>query len=203
MKHIAHQKLNLPAEAPVMALPAASLFPTSLLPLHIFEKRYRAMLASCLESNRMFCVAQMKTGVEECHSVAGLGLIRASVENADGTSNLILQGLVRVRLTNFVQHKPYPIAQISELRSTVENPAEADALGAKLLEICRAAKHKSGDLQVLLNPQSLHIASPETISDFVAQAFVADGATRQRIMEELEVCERLRMLIACLREEGA
>src|SRR5271170_269110 len=154
MKHILHQRLNLPAEAPVMVLPGASLFPSSLLPLYIFEKRYRAMLASSLERNRVFCVAQMKPAdiadAGECHAVAGLGMIRACVANANGTSHLILQGLARVRLTNFVQHEPFPVAQIRELRSDVENEVEADALGRKVIELCSSLKEKTGDLHVLL-----------------------------------------------------
>jgi Lon protease-like protein len=208
MKQIAHQRLNLPAEAPVMVLPGASLFPSSLLPLYIFEERYRAMLAWCLEHHRMFCVAQMKPGHsaiidgEECHSVAGLGLVRACVGNANGTSQLILQGLARVRLANFIQHEPYPIAQISELRSSVEDTVEAGELSLEVLELCRSLKGKGGDLQALLNQQAAHTASPEMISDFVAQAFLADPAVRQKFLEELHVCERLRMLIACLREDG-
>ncbi len=206
MKHILHQRLNLPAEAPVMVLPAASLFPSSLLPLYIFEKRYRAMLASSLERNRVFCVAQMKPvtgGIgsgPECYSVAGLGLIRACVKNTNGTSHLILQGLARVRLTNFIQHEPFPVAQISELHSSVENQAEADALGHKALELCRLRKEKGGDLNVLLNQKAANIANPEMICDFIAQAFVGDPALRQKFLEELRVCARLRMLIACLRD---
>jgi len=211
MKQILHQRLNLPAEAPVMVLPDASLFPSSLLPLYIFEKRYRAMLASCLERNRMFCVAQMKpiagasvNGLNglECHAVAGLGLVRACVKNANGASHLVLQGLARVRLTNFVQHEPFLVAQISELRSSVENTVEAGALGIKVLEMCRSRKEKTGDLHVLLNQQAAHTADPEIISDFAAQAFVGDPVMRQRFLEELHVCARLRMLIACLREEA-
>ena len=153
----------------------------------------------------MFCVAQAKPGIiggHACETVAGLGLIRASVENPNGTSNLILQGLARVRLVNFVQYKPFPVAQISELRSSVENPVEADALGAKVLGICRSLKGKNGDLNTLLNQQAAHTASPEAISDFVAQAFVIDPAARQEILEELCVCARLRLLIAWLHEDA-
>ena len=208
MKHIIHQQLNLPADAPVMALPRVSLFPSALLPLYIFEERYRAMLAWCLERGRMFCVAQMKpgpagtAGAEECYSVAGLGLIRACVGSANGTSHLILQGLARVKLTNYIQHEPFPIAQITELRSSVESQVEADALGLKVLELCRSLKNKNGELHVLLNNQARQTANAEMISDFVAQAFVVDARLRQKFLEELGVCERLRLLIACLREEA-
>ena len=67
--------MKLPREVPVMTLPNATLFPQALLPLYIFEPRYRHMLADALHSNRMFSVAMQKPGTErEAPSpVAGLG----------------------------------------------------------------------------------------------------------------------------------
>ena len=57
--------IEIPTEVPVMALSNAVLFPHSLLPLHIFEPRYRDMLAHSLDGDRMFSVALMKKGIEE------------------------------------------------------------------------------------------------------------------------------------------
>src|SRR6267154_1999339 len=54
--------MKLPSEIPVMTLPEATLFPQALLPLYIFEPRYRQMLADALHSNRMFSVAMRKPG---------------------------------------------------------------------------------------------------------------------------------------------
>ena len=101
--------MELPSEVPVMTLPNATLFPQALLPLYIFEPRYRQMLADALHSNRMFSVAMRRPGStrETPLPVAGLGLIRVSVGHRDGTSHLILQGLVRVELGKAVRYKPY------------------------------------------------------------------------------------------------
>src|SRR5256885_7798208 len=103
--------MQLPSAVPVMTLPNATLFPQAMLPLYIFEPRYRQMLADALSTHRMFSVAMQKPGRarETPCGVAGLGLIRASVGRSDGTSNLILQGLVRVELTQTVRYKPYRV----------------------------------------------------------------------------------------------
>jgi len=92
--------MKLPCEVPVMILPNATLFPQALLPLYIFEPRYRRMLADTLATHRMFCVAMQRPGStrETPAPVAGLGLIRVAVEHKDATSHLILQGLPRVQL---------------------------------------------------------------------------------------------------------
>ena len=102
--------MKLPSEIPVMTLPEATLFPQALLPLYIFEPRYRQMLADALHSNRMFSVAMQKPGStrETPSPVAGLGLIRVSVGHRDGTSHLILQGIARVELEQALIPMPNP-----------------------------------------------------------------------------------------------
>src|SRR6267378_1924673 len=54
--------MKLPNEVPVMTLPNATLFPQALLPLYIFEPRYRRMLVDSLHSDRMFSVAMQRPG---------------------------------------------------------------------------------------------------------------------------------------------
>src|SRR5512140_3431994 len=111
------QSMKIPREVPVMTLPNATLFPQSLLPLYIFEPRYRQMLADALHSTRMFTVAMQRPGVsrETPLPVAGLGYIRVSVGHRDGTSHLVLQGLLRVELGETLRYKPYRIQRIKPL----------------------------------------------------------------------------------------
>src|SRR6185436_17665412 len=99
--------MKIPPEVPVMTLPNATLFPHALLPLYIFEPRYRQMLSDALRSHRMFAVAMQRPGNtrETPAPVAGLGLIRVAVKHGDGTSHLILQGLARVELGAAVRYR--------------------------------------------------------------------------------------------------
>ena len=114
-----------------MTLPSATLFPQALLPLYIFEPRYRQMLTDSLKSERMFSVAMQKPGRtrESPCQVAGLGLIRVSVDHQDGTSHLILQGLTRVELRQTVQYKPYRVQCIRPLQAAPNDSVMVDALG--------------------------------------------------------------------------
>src|SRR5436190_12766994 len=131
--------MDLPREVPVMTLPSAILFPQALLPLYIFEPRYRRMLADALRSHRMFSVAMQKPGRtrETPCMVAGLGLIRVSVDHSDGTSHLILQGLTRVELGETVQYKPYRVQSIRPLQAKPMDNVVIDALLAKVHELVR------------------------------------------------------------------
>src|ERR1700730_6181028 len=133
--------MKLPDQVPVMPLPGAVLFPHALLPLYIFEQRYREMLEHALHHHRMFSVALIKPSCPEWHAiedffhVAGVGLIRACVGRSDGTSNLILQGLERVRFTGFEQETPFPIATIESLESESSTSVETDALASKVIRL--------------------------------------------------------------------
>lgn len=203
------QNLTLPNEAPVMILPGVPLLPNAPLPLFIFEERYRLMLAHSLERDRMFCVALMKPGVTDAVSaddffaVAGLGLIRACVGNPDGTSHLILQGLARVEFTSFAQEFPFRIARIRVLQSKDSETVQAVALGAKVLEICRSLKSAGHKTPPALDEYLPHLSNPGILADVVANALIEDPLQRQRVLEELVVSDRLRVMIRYLSEQSA
>jgi Lon protease-like protein len=200
--------IEIPTEVPVMALANAVLFPHSLMPLHIFERRYREMLAHTLGGDRMFSVAMMKKGIEDAAGiedlcpVAGVGLIRACVGNENGTSNLVLQGLARVRLVAWTPENPFGIAKIEIAKSILGNPVEADALGEKVKEFCQRIERIGVPLPPNLMDHLKQIDSPEILSDVVAAAFVGEPTQRQKLLEAYEVCERLRLLIQFLRSQA-
>jgi Lon protease-like protein len=200
--------IEIPTEVPVMALSNAVLFPHSLLPLHIFEKRYREMLSHSLDGNRMFSVALMKRGIEEASGledlcpIAGVGLIRACVGSENGTANLVLQGLVRVRLLDSTQETPFRVARIELVKSILGNPIEADALSAKVVEFCARIEQIGVPLPPNLMDHLRQIESPEVLSDVVSAAFVTEAYQRQKLLEAYEVSERLRLLIQFLRSQA-
>jgi Lon protease-like protein len=200
--------IRIPREVPIMVLPNAVLFPHSLLPLHIFENRYRQMLSHCLTGERMFSVALAKTGirepkgVEDLRSVAGVGLIRACVGNENGTSNLVLQGLARVRILDWTQEEPFRIAEIELIESRIGNAVEADALSEKVKELCVRIQQLGLPLPPNLLEQMHQIDSPEILADVVGAAFVSELAPRQQLLESPDVAERLRLLIQILRVQA-
>ena len=197
----------LPEQAPVMPLPGAILFPHALLPLYIFEPRYREMLAHALAHERMFCVAlippertQWQSEEDFCE-IATIGLIRACVGRADGTSNLILQGLQRVRFTAFPQLHPFPIGELETLRSETETSVETEALGSKVLELYGRFKTLGKKLPAKIDKYVTGLTDLAMLADLMASTFIVDPLRRQQILEELDLNTRLRLVIQYLREE--
>jgi len=186
-----------------MVLPNAVLVPNALLPLHIFEEQYREMLRWCLERDRLFCIALRRAGEKDERAdnfarVGGIGLVRACVGAEDGTSNLILQGLARVRFGKLLGGEPFRLAEIREFETDCPNLVEAEALGVKVVEICGALHKEGRELPAALVEKLRHVADPELLADIVTQTFLRDAAHQQRLMEEESVSERLRLLIRYL-----
>jgi Lon protease-like protein len=197
----------LPKQLPVMPLPGAVLFPHALLPLYVFEPRYRQMLQHALQHHRMFCVTLIKPSCPDWHApedffqLATVGLIRACVGRGDGTSNLILQGLQRVRFASFKQETPFPIAKIDVVESRDATTVETEALGAKVLELYSNLKSNGRQLPTKVDRYLAELRDLEMLADLIASTFVNDPLRRQRVLEEHSLNQRLRFLIRYLHDE--
>ncbi len=212
--------MEMPGQIAVMTLPGVTLFPQSMLPLYIFEPRYRKMLLESLESHRLFCVAMRRPGTERelPEPVAGLGLIRAAVGHGNGTSHVILQGLTRVKLGKAVRYKPFRVHGIEPLPTTGVCAASVKLqlkrvkeLVAQRLEIGlmlpQPNEVKSGAAkEILVKAKDIMryidaLADPEQVVDMVACSLLQEATHRQTILETADFELRLLHLTSCLGRE--
>lgn len=211
----------LPKSVGVMILPSVNLFPQAILPLFIFEPRFRRMLRDALTSHRMFCIAMQcpEAETESPSRVAGIGLIRVSVENPDGTSNMMLQGVARVSLGRVIRHKPYRVHAIQALLPDAADTTRIDELTLKVRELVgeRFRHGLPGPLKFLADPgvslpeempsadhilRSLgDITDPSVLADLISCTLLADPRQRQVMLETVDVETRLRYLICFLIKE--
>jgi Lon protease-like protein len=204
--------MDIPNEVAVMTLANETLFPQALLPLYIYEPRYRQMLAESLHTHRMFVVAMQRQGFsrESPSLVAGLGLVRVCVDNPDGTSHLILQGISRVEVTKTIRHKPFRISRIRMLPTPARDSSAINALMTKLRDLVTervrqgfkthpdAPKtHSIKGMVTYLN--KLH--DPDQAADLITSALLPRPDERQMILETIEIEPRLRYLIHFLMAE--
>jgi Lon protease-like protein len=200
-------ELEVPSSVPVMTLTGAVLFPQVMMPLHIFEPRYRQMLADVLDGQRVFAVARLDEGAacdpsrdEPPHEIATVGIVRASHQNPDGTSDLVLQGLVRVRILSIVQETPYRRVSVQPL------PPVPGTIGAMVVRRLRrqifALLRRRRDLGAGL-PEQVEdflrtVTDPETFIDLAAYSLLGDGHLQQQLLETLEVEARYHRFITHL-----
>jgi len=188
---------------PVMALSGVTLFPNALLPLYIFEPRYREMLASVLAGDRIFAVGMVRpdTGEESVFPVAGAGLVRACVGQPDGTSQLILQGLGRVEFTDFEQKDPYLVGRAKPLATVIDNDEACEGLRRELQEICAGLVSRGIELPETFVTAVGEMHDPATLGDLFAQHLVRDPLAAQEILSEPGLTLRLNKLVDTLRRE--
>lgn len=189
--------LNLPKECGVMLLPDCTLFPQGGLPLFIFEERYRLMLDAALAGDCVFAVGRVRDdGEKETISPVGTaGLIRASREREDGTSELLLHGVIRVRFNEWLDDKPYPCALIEPiLPETLEGKQGEAAMktlkGAVEDGIAHLPEEVRTGVMTLLDQAD----ESGLMADLVAQQFVHEPDLRQKLLETVSVGERISLI---------
>lgn len=202
--------MNLPSVIPVMLLQQCNVFPHALLPLYIFENRYREMLKHALQTDRMLGIGCLSPAQEEdapetddrIDDFTTASVIRACVGNEDGTSHLVLQGLQRVRLVSWEQYTPFRIARIEALPTLMANPGDAETKRVLLLDrVLGLVQQNAGAVQQLAD-QMQKLTDPGNLADFVAANLVRDPGVRQPLIGMTEVSDRLDYLLNLLPEPG-
>ncbi len=202
-------EITVPDEVPVMTLPNVAFFPQSLLPLHIFEPRYRKMLSDVLASNRIFAIAgldQRQLGqpgvIEPQHSVAGIGIVRACQKNDNGTSNLLIQGLCRAEISAIISDTPYRRIRIRTLTSEPgASPSENERLRSELARLItlklKLADTDAGELTTFLKT----VSDPETFVDIAAFSLCENHVLKQTLLATLDVHRRFGLFNRELRRD--
>ncbi|HEX4353161.1 MAG TPA: LON peptidase substrate-binding domain-containing protein [Polyangiales bacterium] len=194
-------------DVPVFPLPKLVMFPGTLLPLHIFELRYRNMLSDALLSDqRLIAVVQLKPGWEQegevnppIYDVAGIGKIAAHTHNPDGTYDIVLDAIARVRLQELEPGGlTYRRATATVLRERttkeVVRSSEVTALLALASRIETIVQRALPGFAL----QATEDDSPALLSDRIADQFVLAPAARQDLLETLDVGSRIRSLMVQL-----
>lgn len=185
---------------PIFPLPDVVFFPHTVLPLHIFEPRYRAMVRDAREGEGLIAMALLRPGWEHEYldappicDIGSVGRIEDLVELPDGRFNLRLVGLQRVRLEELQTDAPYRVARITALPEREADDADPEVRRAKLDLLA-----SNGCLLREISDQY----QPSIVTDDRTPFSVAvnrccsslpvDPEVRQRLLEESDVFERQR-----------
>jgi uncharacterized protein len=197
--------VRLPEEITPLAifpLPEITLFPHALLPLHIFEPRYRQMTADALAGSRIVAMTRIRPGHERderppVDSIAGLGHIIASDQLADGRYHLMLRGLCRIEIAAELP-SALPYRQVTARRLVDDVSARPELLAsthAQLLALCDQLAQVIPEGGDALRQLAHAVSSPGGCADLVASALVRDAGERQALLEELDPAVRLDEVI--------
>jgi len=186
---------NLPAVIPLFPLPDVVLFPQVALPLHVFEPRYRKMVADALETHRTIGMVALRPGWEPdyygrpaVYDHGCAGVIERHEVLPDGRSNIVLRGLSRFRIVEEHGGEPYRLASIELLAEAPSAEAEVEeARRAVMAAVGRAA---DGPLVLVIKPD---VAS-DVFVNALAQSLALTPVERQSLLESDGVLARYRRL---------
>jgi Lon protease-like protein len=194
---------NFEGSVRLFPLPNAVLFPQVMMPLHIFEPRYRQMTADALAGDRLIAMALLKPDqqtedVPALHPVVCVGKIIADQRLEDGRYNLLLRGLSRARiLEEKVTLKLYRIADVALLddASPATGAEELHALLAGSVRYWVQVMGLAQDQMAKLLNSDLPMG---TLVDVLSFALPVAVEVKQELLEELNVERRLRRLLTFL-----
>jgi Lon protease-like protein len=190
---------------PLFPLPDVVLFPGTFLPLHIFEPRYRAMVADVLCGERCIGMALWRRDqTPDIPSIVGLGRIVHHQPLADGRSNIVLQGVVRARIEEEIDGKSYRQARVKILKGdsppgflpvVEELRAECQGFFAVLMDRWLAGASRRALEQMLASARDLG-----ALTDLLCGMVELSTEERQGLLEELDAVKRARRLLNLLRQ---
>lgn len=190
------------AAIPVFPLPHVVLFPDAMLPLHVFEPRYRKMLADCLASHGAIAIAQILAGEDEwgqpnIATVSGGGLVVEHHPFADGRANIVVRGAARLRLDEIPPDArsplPYRRARATILEDAGPPVGSNDRTALVAAATMFAAEVKKHDPSFSFRLPA-NLETPQ-LADLCAFHLVVDAAARQAILEELDARRRVQMVL--------
>lgn len=181
------------------------LFPHMPLPLHIFEARYRQMMADCLEEGHSFGVVAIReggeTGPAEPYSVGTLAKIVRIDRRDDGRMNLLVMGASRFEILKTAEDRPYLRGQIRIILETGDDLDDT----AELTESTGLAFRQYSNLLHDLVGQRADDAEPpmepELLSYLIAAALNLQVPEKQALLAERRTDSRLKIELRLLRKE--
>jgi uncharacterized protein len=192
----------LPPTIPIFPLPNVVMFPNVFLPLHVFEPRYREMVADALEGDRLIGMVLLRPGWEGTYDgrppvfpIGCAGVISHHEQMPDGRYNIVLKGLEKFTVVGEDDSKPYRLAHIQPLIETIA-PADRDEI--------RAARQR---LEALLVPQPTGrgadrrlppAMADEDLVNTLAQYMELEPLEKQALLEREGLLTRCRSLIELL-----
>jgi ATP-dependent Lon protease len=198
------QRVVLPHVLPVLPIRNIVVFPGTVMPLNVGRQKSKALLDEVMPGDKIVGVCTQKIadvedpGYSDLYTVGCACVILKLFKLPDGNQSIIVHGLTRYRLLSVEQTDPFMTGRIEVLEDTLAAGPGVDALVASVRQqanrVIELSPNTPDEAAQVLNS----ITNPSALADFLAANLQADTAEKQRLLEELDVEKRLRMIAARL-----
>ena len=193
--------VRIPEILPVLPLAGAFVFPKMLFPLEVSGEPSMTLIDEAMAGDRVIglvILRQPKEGAEIMHRKEDYYTIGTSVvilrmaKSADNKAQLLLQGISRFRVVEFVEGKPYLRARVENIEEEEIKDIEVEALMANLIGLFERIVKLSPFLPQEFGSMAKTITSPGVLADIIASVINVAPEEKQKIIEIIDVKERLR-----------
>jgi Lon protease-like protein len=191
---------------PLFPLENVVLFPHSMIPLHIFEPRYRKMIKDVMATNKLLAISLQleredpaRDEAPRVADVAAVGEVVMAQELSDGRYNLIVHGRARISIdSELPSDEPYRLIAAHEIPDDPPSAAPGDPQAAEadltLRALVSGLAENIPEGGELLKQVAAAQETPAELSNVLAASLVADTKARQRLLETTNIAERMEFL---------
>jgi Lon protease-like protein len=192
---------SLPKKLPLFPLDNVVFFPNTILPLHIFEERYKEMIDDSSNSHNLICMTLFNPQITEDDSLAlsSTGCVGRIINNEkaeDGKKNIILYGLKRIRISQVFYDKSYREVEIEIVKTT--DSRNSEAFKKRIIELINKwnllLDGYTEDYKINIDSNT----SLSKITDSLSSSMVAKASDRQLLLEEVDEAVRAESVIETL-----
>jgi ATP-dependent Lon protease len=177
------------------------LFPGAILPLHIFEERYKKMIEYAVDNGNLFGLSYRSNAAigretpPEVGSVGCVAQINALMPLESGRMNIVSSGLVRYRVIGFRQQLPFLIARTEAFGDDPESDTEMDRAFSDVEDLCRQFLEAARALDENTAPASNELPEdPESLSLLMSSVLPIENESKQTLLESTSTTFRLAKL---------
>jgi ATP-dependent Lon protease len=200
-------KIHVPNELPILPLRGTVLYPDLILPIMVGRKRSVKLIDDAMDADRIIgVITQKRSEIEDpkesdLYTVGVAALILRMIRELDGSQRVIVQGISRVRMKEYIQREPYFKARSETIEENFEQGVEIEALMMNLKNLFQRAVELAPYLTAELGTMVSNIKSPSILTDLIASNLNLSTTDKQGILETFDVRERLTRVHLLLNKE--
>jgi ATP-dependent Lon protease len=203
------EEFAIPDALPVLPLRDAVVFPLTAVPLAVAEPRSVRLVDDVMRGNRLLALATLRglalvpNTPDDLHRVGTAAVINQLARMPDGSVRMMVQGIERIQLLEWVGTEPYLVARVEAAREPAVQTAEVDGLRRAVVGIFRRLVEASPELPDDMAIAAENLSDPRHVVYFIASVVPMDTAARQELLELTPIADKLRRLVDVLQREVA
>jgi ATP-dependent Lon protease len=200
-------RVFVPEELPILPLRGTVLYPDLILPIMVGRKKSVKLIDDAMDSDRIIgVITQKRSEIEDprendLYSVGVAALILRMIRELDGSQRVIVQGISRIKVKEYIQREPYFKVRGEVIEEGLAQGVEIDALMMNLKNLFQRAVELAPYLTSELGTMVSNIKSPSILADLIASNLNISTSEKQGILETFDIRERLTKVHLFLNKE--